>query len=367
MSLPREVASELTKIENMRHRAARRKATAQQAPVPLPAPAQSKVCSASDLMGRVFAPVKWAVIGLLLEGVTIFAGRPKLGKSWLALNIAVAVASGGRALGSIPVEQGEVLYLALEDGERRLQERLRTVAFDGAPTKLYFATDWKRFDEGGELDLKEWLIDHPDARLIVIDTLKRIRPKERFNARLYDGDYDALSPIADLARKFGVSILVVHHTRKADSEDPLDLVSGSLGLTGAADGVLVLKRTRGQADAVLHATGRDFEDKELALRWDADLTGWIVMGDAQEYQMSNGRREVIDLFRAQQKPLTPKAVSEILGRDRNSTKKLLWSMSKDGDLRADNRGQYSLSSTYCQDVYIPANATDAELEAICGP
>lgn len=361
MSLPREVAAELGKIEDARQRVARRAVHAVPAETP-----SSKICSAQDLMARVFSPVRWAVTGLLLEGVIIFAGRPKLGKSWLALNIAVAVACGGRALGAIEVEAGPVLYLALEDGQRRLQDRLRKTLAGGAiPENLFLATEWKRFDDGGLLLLKEWLIDHPDARLVVIDTLKRVRPHERGNGRLYDGDYDAVGPLGDLARAYGVSVLVVHHTRKMDSEDPLDLVSGSFGLTGAADGVLVLKRARGQADAVLHATGRDFEDKELALRWDAELTGWRMLGDAAEYKLSNERREVIALLK-QSGPLAPKAVAEALDRKPSACRKLLCTMHRDGELRSDG-GRYSLVENNSRDeIFIPANATDAEIDAICG-
>lgn len=340
MSLPREVAAEFGKLEDAHHRAERKKSI-QSVPAPV---VVSTICSAQDLMTRVFAPVRWAVTGLLLEGVIIFAGRPKLGKSWLALNIAVAVACGGRALGAIEVEAGPVLYLALEDGERRLQDRLRKTLTGGAiPENLFLATEWKRFDDGGLLLLKEWLIDHPDARLIVIDTLKRVRPHERGSERLYNADYDAIGPLTDLAHAYGVSVLVIHHTRKMDSDDPLDLVSGSFGLTGAADGVLILKRARGQCDAVLHATGRDFEDKELALRWDAELTGWRMLGDAAEYKLSNERREVIALLK-QSGPLAPKVVAESLGRTPGACRKLLCTMHRDGELRSSG-GRYSLIET----------------------
>jgi hypothetical protein len=334
MSMPREVVRELAKIDEARHRSARSK------PVPI---AVENVFSAEELMARVFPEPKWAIPGLLPEGVNILAGKPKLGKSWAALNIAVGVASGGMVLGAIPVEAGSVLYLALEDGQRRLQDRLRKTLSGGAvPQKLTLAVTWKRFGVGGKRVLKEWLTKHPDCRLVVIDTLKMIRPPEQRNASIYNTDYDAVSPLAEIARQFNVSILVVHHTRKQESDDPLDLVSGSLGLTGAADGVLVLKRGRGQADAVLHATGRDFEDKEIALRWDAQVTSWRMLGDAAEFQRSNERQDVIELFRLQRKSLAPKEVSDLLGRTPSATKKLLWTMAKDGDLHADGNGRYSL-------------------------
>lgn len=360
-TLPREVSAEISKIEDARQRAGRSK-VAQVGQVQR----VSEVFSAQELMGRVFAAARWAVVGLLIAGVNILAGRPKLGKSWAALNIAVAVASGGRALGAIEVESGSVLYLALEDGERRLQDRLRkTLAGGAVPEKLFLATDWKRLDDGGLLMIKEWLIDHPDARLIVIDTLKRVRPHERVNGRLYDGDYDAIGPLGDLARAYNCAVLVVHHTRKQDSDDPLDLVSGSFGLTGAADSVLVLKRARGQADAVLHATGRDFEDKEIALRWDAELTGWRMLGDAAEFKRSNERKDVMELLKVH-KSLTPKEVSGYLDREHSATKKLLWSMARDGELKPDGKGHYSLNANngYRDEIFFPPGISDAEIDAI---
>jgi hypothetical protein len=162
-------------------------------------------------------------------------------------------------------------------------------------------------------------------------------------------------------------VLVVHHTRKMDSEDPLDLVSGSLGLTGAADGVLVLKRARGQADATLHATGRDFEDKEIALRWDTEVIGWRMLGDAAEFKRSSERRDIIALLKAQNKSLPPKAISDISGRDRVSTRKLLSRMARDGELNVDSKGGYSLptkSNGYSEEIFFPAGASDDEIDAI---
>ena len=181
--------------------------------------------SAADLLEREFPEPKYAINGLLSEGVTIFAGKPKLGKSWLCLGIAVAIASSGLALGSVQVQQGDVLYLALEDGERRLQNRLETVLRnDTLPRRLFYATTFPLLDEGGLEAIEEWLKAHPDARLVVIDTLKRVRPRQRASSsRLYDVDYESIAPLADLSKKYGVSILVVHHSRKLDSDDPLDL------------------------------------------------------------------------------------------------------------------------------------------------
>ena len=223
--------------------------------------------TAADLMATELPPVRWGVRGVLPEGVTLLAGKPKLGKSWLALGLCVAVAAGGVALGTRQVEQGDVLYLALEDNRRRLQKRLGKMLCGPAPEGLEIATAWPKLDEGGVEALGAWLGEHPEARLVAVDTLAKIRPRTR-GQNVYQDDYAALEELLPLAAEHEVAIVVVHHTRKMAAADPLDEISGSTGLTGGVDGVLVLKRDRGKADAVLHVDGRDIEEPaEFALKW----------------------------------------------------------------------------------------------------
>jgi hypothetical protein len=303
---------------------------------------KARIQSAADLLATEFPEPKFAVYGLFSEGVTLFAGKPKAGKSWCGLGIAIAVASGGLALSSIPVEQGDVLYLALEDGKRRLKNRLQQILGNGTvPAKLDIATEWNRLDEGGLEALEEWLQSHPDARLIVIDTLKRVRPKGNGRAQLYDNDYEAIAPTADLARRYGVSIVFIHHTRKMESEDPIDLISGSFGLSGSADGVVVLKRGRGRSEAELYATGRDFDSQDFSLKWDAAICGWKIVGDAAENYIGKERREIIDLLKIEFS-LTPKRTANLLGRSEAATRKLMAAMASDGQLENDGSGNYSI-------------------------
>jgi hypothetical protein len=302
------------------------------------------ITTASDLLKKDFAEPRWAIEGLLQEGVTILAGAPKLGKSWMALSFGIAVSQGGYALGTILAEYGDVLYLALEDGPRRLQSRINKLCTASADlSKLYLATDWPTLDKGGLDAIGEWIDRHKSARLIVIDTLKMIRPPIRSNVNAYDSDYDFVSPLAKLGQQQSISILVVHHTRKpGPGEDPLNLISGSLGLSGAADSALVLQRQRGQSNANLFITGRDVDERELALKWDAEIASWRLLGDAQEQNKSEERRMIIDLIRSALQPLTPKGVASILGRKYETTKWLMWKMSREGQLEVDERGRYSI-------------------------
>src|SRR5205085_11030919 len=173
---------------------------------------------------REFKEQKWAVPSIIPEGFALLGGKPKTGKSWLALDIAVAVAGGYIALGNIECQQGDVLLLALEDNDRRLKQRLKAV-LEGqpAPPALEIATQWRRADDGGLNDLHAWLGAHPNARLVVIDTLQMIRSDRSKTAGVYADDYQAIGRLKALADKWNVAFIVVHHPRKDAAGAPLEL------------------------------------------------------------------------------------------------------------------------------------------------
>src|SRR5215208_74782 len=302
--------------------------------------------AAAELVEKELPAVKWAVPGVLPEGVTILAGKPKMGKSWLGLGLCVSVAAGGRALGKIGVERGGALYLGLEDRERRLQKRLRKILGErDVPHGLDVAWEWPQLDHGGVEALDSWLEAHPGTRLVVIDTLKKIRPRDGQSRSVYDLDYEALEPLLPLAAEYGVAMLVVHHLRKLEAGDPFDMISGSTGLTGGVDGALVLKRDRGKQDATLMVDGRDIEEpSELALRWDADIASWSLMGDAEEFRMSEERRGIVNLLRRVGEPLGPKDIAQVLGRNYGAVRVMLSEMVKDGLLASPSRGKYIMTN-----------------------
>ena len=299
--------------------------------------------TAEELMSWELPPPRWAVPDILPEGVTFLAGKPKLGKSWLSLGLGVAIASGGVALGKVPVEAGEVLYLALEDNARRLQRRLRKVLQGGpVPPRLHISTDWPRAGEGGVEALDGFLRQHPDTRLVVVDTLARFKPRATGRRSQYDEDRDSVDPLAPLVAEHGVAVLLVHHLREMEGDDPLDMISGGAGLTGGVDGALVLKRQRGQADAYLHVDGRDIEQSaELALTWDANLAAWTLAGDADEYRTSRARADILRALQDADGPSGPKDVAEVLDKKTNAVKYLMWKMSKDGEIKSDGNGKYT--------------------------
>jgi hypothetical protein len=312
-------------------------------PEPVP---KVETFTAAQLLAMDLPEPRFAVQGVVPEGLTILAGKPKLGKSWLALNLALAVATGGVALGEIHVEQGDVLYLALEDNKRRLQDRLRKLLDRqdvAPPERLTLAREWPRQNKGGLDAIGEWVDAHKEARLVIIDTWARFKPPRFGRSNEYEEDYRHGGEVKSLADRHGVAILTLHHCRKMAAADPLEEVSGTLGLTGVADGVLVLRRERGEADASLFVTGRDLEEQDLALHWDAQFALWSVAGHAEEFRVSKQRKEVLTLLAKAGKPLSPSEAAPLLGKKPNAVKKLLWTMAQTGQLTQDH-GRYAVAS-----------------------
>ncbi len=311
--------------------------------VPIAPPTQPAIFKLSDLLKKQFAAVREVIPGILPEGLTLFGGKAKSGKSWTVLDICNAVAAGGYALGKYKVEQGDVLYLALEDNDRRLQNRaLKLLEGQQLTYDFDLATEWPRFDEGGIAALEDWLIAHPQRRLVVIDTYIKVRPLRKPGCDIYEEDYKALGGLKALADQYQVAILVTHHQRKASAEDVFDTMMGSGGVTGGVDNLWILARQRGRADAELHVTGRDIEqEQELALQWDGQLARFTVLGDAAEYRMSLERESVLAEVRAAGADgIGPKEVAEALGESYNTIKQRMYQMSKDGTLQLANRGRY---------------------------
>jgi hypothetical protein len=222
--------------------------------------------SANDLLSLNFDPLVYLVDELLPEGFGIIAGAPKVGKSWLSLQAAVEVAAGGELLGRRCMSQ-DVLYYALEDGERRCQSRLETISLDYKKrvgrlpnlSRLYLMYEAPHIGSGLEEDVSAWLDDHPGG-LVVIDVLAKVRPTSTGKGSVYDEDYSIVGAMQSVSKsKPGCSIAMITHDRKAASEDFLTTVTGSRGIVGVADWIWVIKRDRLQTDGTLYVTGRDIE------------------------------------------------------------------------------------------------------------
>jgi len=297
-----------------------------------------KLRTAAFILQQEFKPLQWTLADILPAGLFILAAPPKIGKSWFAMQITLAVASGADTLGR-RVSKGSALYLALEDNDRRLQKRLFKyragyLADQTALQRAHFTTDWKRVNEGGIEALYAWVDAHPDARLIVIDTLERFRPARNARADKYAEDYAALTALKTLCDTRGITVLVIHHTRKAEADDPFDTISGTQGLSGSADGALVLTRLRGSEQATLNIVGRDIEqDGAFAVRFDRQTCRWEMEGPAQHVAKSRERQSVIDVLKREGKPMQAKDIAEEMGRQRATVRGLLRRMMNDGYLR----------------------------------
>jgi hypothetical protein len=290
---------------------------------------------AISLLAMDLPESRCVIPGYVAEGLNVLAGKPKLGKSWMALNMSIAVATGGVALGQVEVSGGDVLYVGLEDTLRRQKSRLQKLLQSQPGTtleRLELARAWPRQDKGGLFRLMEWLESHPSARLVCIDTWGRFRPARNRSSDSYEEDYQHASELKALADKYGVAILAIHHCRKMSAADPFDEVSGTLGLTGAADATLVLRRERGDHDATLFVTGRDLDEQETALRFDKTYALWTILGDAEKHRLSKERQDVIDCLMKSGKPMAPSELATLLDKKPGAAKKLLWTMATAGQL-----------------------------------
>ena len=236
--------------------------------------------NAEDLQNRTYEPTPFLVEELLPEGLHILAGAPKIGKSWLALWLCLCVAQG-QALWNFATTQGEALYLSLEDSFQRIQTRLFDLTEDAPPT-LHFAIMADTLKHGLEQQqIEQFLAEHPTTKLVVIDTLQRVRSTGS-DSNLYANDYQEIGLLKKLADKRHIAILLIHHLRKLHDDDPMNMISGSTGLSGAADSTFVLQKSSRLANiASLHCTGRDIPDRTLKLEFGEDDHVWKLLEDSK--------------------------------------------------------------------------------------
>ena len=229
--------------------------------------------SMSDLYENIYDSRPPIVDGLLYSGTYLFVGAPKVGKSFFMAQLAYHV-SMGIPLWNYEVKKGTVLYLALEDTEKRLQERLFRMFGTDSAENLHFTIWVKHLGSGLDEQLQRFVNEHPDAKLIIIDTLQKIREAggDKFS---YANDYEIVGKLKQFADKNHICLLLVHHTRKQQAEDKFDMISGTNGLLGAADGAFLLQKEKRTSDAAtLDISGRDQQDQRLHLRRDADHLIW---------------------------------------------------------------------------------------------
>ena len=227
-------------------------------------PSYMETVTMSELYDTSYISKPAIIDGLLYPGTYLFVGAPKTGKSFLMAQLAYHI-STGKELWNNPVNQGKVLYLALEDDYARLQKRLYRMFGTDGTDNLFFSVSAKNLNGGLFDQLEKFISNNPDTKLIIIDTLQKVRESatEKYS---YASDYEVIAQLKKFSNQYSICLLLVHHTRKQNSEDKFDMISGTNGLLGAADGAFLLQKEKRTAKtATLDISGRDQQDQRLYL------------------------------------------------------------------------------------------------------
>ncbi len=266
------------------------------------------IITLTDLMRAKYPEPRWVVKDFLPEGIATLGGRPKVGKSWLGMDLGLAVATGKDFL-SLPVEKGPVLYLALEDSKRRFQERMRAMGAEESDL-FHLAIEWPSFDDGGMEQLLDTM-DEIQPRLVIVDTIARA-----YRSAIDWNDYGKvtalLSPLQSVALQRGTCVLFIdHHSKpKGNDADPVDDLLGSTGKAGVMDTLMGLYRKENKS--MLYVVGREVERHELRLEWDAEEFRWDLHEDSRQILAQATDDKTLAVLR-RIGPATARAVGEALG------------------------------------------------------
>lgn len=236
-------------------------------------PSYMKTVTMQELYQDIYSKKPPVIEGLLYQGTYLFVGSPKIGKSFFMAQLAYHV-STGTPLWDYPVKKGTVLYLALEDDYRRLQERMYRMFGTDSTENLYFSVSSKPLGNGLTDQLSGFIREHPGTTLVIIDTLQKIREVDS-DSYSYAKDYEIINQLKQFSDSWGICLLLVHHTRKQKSSDNFDMISGTNGLLGCADGAFMLyKENRTSNKATLEISGRDQQDQKIHLIRDEEKLCW---------------------------------------------------------------------------------------------
>jgi hypothetical protein len=314
--------------------------------------------SAADLLAATYEEPRWVVPDLLPEGLCIFAARPKAGKSWMALQLAIAVATGGRFFGH-ELEQGPVLYLALEDGDRRLAKRLAALECPRNVEGICFQFGIPPIGRGG-VEYLSALVEEVSPVLVVVDTISRaleVTIDQDRNA----GMTAALGPLQQMALDRHLACMLVDHLRKPDGgmsdKNPITEVMGSTAKVGVADTIWGLYRKKGERRAELTTTGRDLEDSELVVDFEAMPAAWQLQGSVSEVGRSQSQQRYVKALR-DRGPSTAEVIAGELDVTVQAAREVLRRMTEAGSLNATVR---RLASGGRENVYDLASRARARV------
>jgi hypothetical protein len=292
-----------------------------------------RVVSATELYEGKIVQARELLTGLLWDGLTMLVAKPKAGKSWLTLAIAVHVAGGSKVEGLDCTETGPVLYAALEEPESRTISRLRKIAEPGPwAADVHFVYNLLPLMAGGFEQLSE-LAEQLKPRIIIIDTLTALIKTggSKRESDVFRSQYAEVSQVRKLAEQSRTAVILIHHSRKGVSDGAIEAVAGTGGVAAAVDTVWQLKR-KPEGEATLDVVGRESEDRVLAMRFGQDPFGWEILGDDDSLLLNAERRQILELIR-DDGGLTPAQISAETGKSRAGTRMMLKRMLADGQLQ----------------------------------
>lgn len=312
-----------------------------------PSPLLSNIKSGRWLNEQEFPELEFIVPGIVPEGSTILVGPPKAGKSWLALNIALSVATGTPALGNITlVKPRPVLMFALEDSDRRMKDRISIITGNSndAPENFYYDTHIDPNYLFTTID--QWLYEYGHQKpLVILDTLGKAMPPSNSNESAYQRDYRIGARLKKCVDDYpGSGLMMLHHDRKAETDDFVDAVSGTHGLAGSADTIIVLKRDRLEDEGFINVTGRDVEEKEYPVT--RSQTGWEIQQpeDPNKIKLAKirtnlgtSKQDLLD-FIAEHGEVSTSLCTEKFGKN---ARFWLSQLAKSGKINKEGRGIYT--------------------------
>ncbi len=298
----------------------------------------------STIMATELPPLVPIVEGLLFEStLNILAARPKQGKSWLALAISIAVGSGSNFMGKFATSPHEVLYFDLESSQRRIKQRAGVILANESDElqrgtlNLHIATSIPRMDRGGLEALKLTLQENRRIKLVIIDTWARFWGTRR-GLNAYSEDYDEGAKLQELAKELHIAILVVHHTKKATEDYALDELSGTTGITAAADAIFMLRR-KGE-NTIFHCTGRDIASQDYAVQFDEQRGVWKILGSAAEAAITSERALLLQFLKLYERPMKTSELATMTNKSLKSTNNLLAKLKEQGLVRSPSYGMW---------------------------
>ncbi len=312
-------------------------------------PTNDGVFSIPDICNMKIEPMKWVVQDVIpLEGVTMLVSPPKSGKSILAYNVVIENATKPKILNYFAAgSRFDTLYIDLEGTKRRTQGYVTNLLGSGVPfpPSVSVVYKWPCISGGGLSKLYDYATYHQNTKLFVVDTFGRIQVGTVSKTNIaysYKRDVEDIDIFSRFCETMHVSVILIHHTKKTESDDWVSMVSGTYGISGSVDTLLLFKRRKGEFQATLSITGRDVEERQYKLNTNLRKQRINVIGEETDegIELTDTQRDIVLCLQAYGEPKSPKEISEMVGRSVGSVKRLLANMVEDGKIIRAGYGKY---------------------------